>query len=382
MLLFGCDAPKDTIPVNQNEPKQKEARVSMAFTGDLLFEQGLYDALDHYHFGTYFDKVKPYLQADIVVGNQEVPIGGEALGVSGVAFTFNAPEKIAEQLPQVGFDIMSVATNHSYDMGYQGVVNTLRHLHDNGIQTFGLYEQKETVNEPCIIEKNGIKIAFLAYTYDTNVPIEPPYAYVVKTFLNEQHEFDNEKREMLKQDVETAKQKADVVIVAMHWGNEFTYAINEIQSAAANYLNELGVDLIIGNHPHTLQTMEEITNEQNGNRTIVFYSLGNFVSAAAMVDRADVAFANMYEVGAIVNLELVKHPLTKQVTIEHMVLTPIINHFEHGYTNFSLIPFKDYNETLAAQHYQREYSADFNCTWIKQQIHDLFEGKVLIDDQP
>lgn len=362
------------------EEEVTQQRVSMAFTGDLLFEQGLYDAWDNYQFGTYFDQVKPYLQADLVVGNQEVPIGGEELGVSGVAYTFNAPKQIADQLPSVGFDILTLSNNHSYDMGYQGVVNTLNNLKANNLETVGMYATQEAANEIKVIEKNGMKIAFLAYTYDTNEAIPDEYEYVIKTFLNDQHEFDEVHKEMIKHDVERAKQEADIVIAAMHWGTEFTYGINANQIDATNYLNELGVDLIIGNHPHCLQTMEEVTNEYNDHKTIVFYSLGNFVSSAAMVDRASIEFANMYEIGAILNLDIVKDVKTNQITIEHMKLTPIVNHFEHGYTNFKLIPFKDYNETLASKHYQREFSNDFNYEWIKGQLHQLYEGKIKIDE--
>ena len=379
ICTYGCKDKKRAYLIDEITPPLGDSVVSMTFTGDLLFEQGLYDSLDDYDFGTYFDQIKPYLKGDIVIGNQEVPIGGEELGVSGVAFTFNAPKKVADQLPEIGFDIMSVATNHSYDMGYQGVFNTLKHLHDNGIATFGLYAQKEDKDQIYVIEKHGIRIALLAYTYDTNEWIEPEHDYVVKTFLNEQRVLDDEKREMLREDVEKAKEQADVVIAAMHWGNEFTYTLNQAQLETADYLNELGVDLIIGNHPHNIQTMEELINETNAHRTIVFYSLGNFVSAAAMVDRASIEFANMYEVGAILNLDIVKDRDSGEITIQHMVITPIINHFEHGYTNFALIPFSDYSEELASQHYQREFSEQFNREWIAAQLHDLFDGKITLE---
>ena len=378
ICTYGCKDKKRAYLIDEITPPLGDSVVSMTFTGDLLFEQGLYDSLDDYDFGTYFDQIKPYLKGDIVIGNQEIPIGGEELGVSGVAFTFNAPKKVADQLPEIGFDIMSVATNHSYDMGYQGVFNTLKHLHDNGIATFGLYAQKEDKDQIYVIEKHGIRIALLAYTYDTNEWIEPEHDYVVKTFLNEQRVLDDEKREMLREDVEKAKEQADVVIAAMHWGNEFTYTLNQAQLETADYLNELGVDLIIGNHPHNIQTMEELINETNAHRTIVFYSLGNFVSAAAMVDRASIEFANMYEVGAILNLDIVKDRDSGEITIQHMVITPIINHFEHGYTNFALIPFSDYSEELASQHYQREFSEQFNREWIAAQLHDLFDGKITL----
>lgn len=381
ITLSGCTKTSEetTPPPKEEEVKDEIKKVSMSFTGDLLFEQGLYDSQDNYQFGTYFDQVKPYLQGDIVVGNQEVPIAGKAMEVSGVAFSFNAPEEVAQQLPKVGFDVMTLSNNHSYDRGFEGAVKTIQNLQDNGITTVGMYANKEDADKITVIEKNGIRIAFLAYTYDTNEYIDNDHAFVVKTFLNDAREFDQAHQDMLKADVAKAKEQADVVIAAMHWGNEFTYSINSTQLQATDVLNEAGVNLIIGNHPHTLQTMEVVTNDKNDNETIVFYSLGNFVSSAADVGRASETFTNMYEIGGIVNLDITLDPATKKVTMENMVLTPIVNHFEHGYTNFALMPFSSYTDELAQKHYQREYSSDFNITWLKQQIDSLFHDKITMN---
>lgn len=373
-----CACAQTTSKELEPEPTKKtEAHLTMSITGDLLFEQGLYDSWNDYEFGSYFDQVKPYLKGDIVIGNQEVPIGGEALGVSGVAFTFNAPEKIATQLPSVGFDVMTLSNNHSYDMGYQGVVNTLQNLQNAGIQTVGLYATQAAQDTITVLDKHGIKVAFLAYTYDTNYAFEYDHPEITKTFLNEQHEFDEAHQAMIEKDVKKAKQMADVIVVSMHWGNEFTYELSPTQLAAAQFLNEQGVDLVIGNHSHCLQTMDTLVNEE-GKETIVFYSLGNFVSAAANVDRASETFTNMYEIGGIVNLRITKNLTTQQSSIDRVVLTPIVNHFEGGYTNFALMPWNQYHEDLAAQHGQRVYSESFHCDWINEQIQSLFEGKVNI----
>lgn len=381
LLMHGCHKKNLQEKIQQPEPQvEEDKKVSLSFTGDLLFEQGLYDAMENYQFGTYFDEIKPYLKGDLVIGNQEVPIGGKEMGVSGVAFVFNAPEEIASQLHDVGFDIMTLSNNHSYDMGYQGVVNTLENLKNAQIETVGMYATLEAYQNIKVIEKTGIKIAFLAYTYDTNLPFEYDYDFITKTFLNEQHEFDQAHQEMLQEDIAKAKEQADVVITAMHWGTEFSYELNETQRLASEFLNDQGVDLIIGNHPHCLQTMDILKNETTGKETVVFYSLGNFVSSAAMVDRASMQFANMYEIGAIANLDIILDAKTNEVSIENMEITPIVNHFEHGYTNFALLPFSNYNEELASKHYQREYSLDFNYEWLKQQIDSLFEGKIKITE--
>lgn len=376
ILLVGCS--NNTTPVSPEPETSNIKSVSLTFTGDLLFEQGLYDYLDNYQFGDYFDKIKPYLKGDLVIGNQEVPIGGEELGISGEAYVFNAPASIASQLSDVGFNVFTLSNNHSNDKGYEGIVNTLYNLDKANINTVGLYDTQENSNKIKVIEVNDIKIAFLAYTYDTNIPLDSSYDYAVKTFLNGNLEFDQAHKEMLKSEIELAKSQADIVIASMHWGNEFTYGINQSQIDATNLMNEAGVNLIIGNHPHCLQTMEVVTNEYNENETIVFYSLGNFVSAAAMVDRASIDFTNMYEVGGVLNLDIEVNSETDDVNINNMVLTPTINHFEHGYQNFSIIPFSEYTEELANKHYQREFSDNFNIEWLSSQINQLFKGKITL----
>ena len=178
--------------------------------------------------------------------------------------------------------------------------------------------------------------------------------------------------------MEQAQEQADVVIAAMHWGNEFTFERNAAQTQTAAYLNDLGVNIIIGNHPHCLQTMERLTNAE-GKETWVFYSLGNLVSAAAMVDRASVDFANLYEMGGIVNLDVVIDGESGEVRIEHAWLTPVINHFDVNYSHFQLIPLKDYTEELAAAHCQRQYSANFSKAWLEDQLHVLFDRKIRLD---
>lgn len=318
------------------------------------------------------------MQGDIVVGNQEVPIAGEDLGISGVAYSFNAPDWIAPQLADVGFDVLTMSNNHVYDRGYEGVCQTLENLENSGITAVGLYPDEKSAEDVTVIEKNGIRIAFLAYTYDTNIPIEQKYAFVTKTFLNDAGQFDKEHQQMLKEDVEKARSQADAIVVSMHWGREFTFELNEAQKQAAAYLNDLGVDLIIGNHPHCLQTMQRLVN-QEGKETMVFYSLGNLVSAAAMVDRASVDFANLYEMGAIVHLNVVKDGESGKIRIEQVHLTPYINHFDVNYSHFQLIPFSEYTEELAQEHCQRQYANNFTKEWLQEQLNFLFERKVQLD---
>lgn len=375
MLLGGCRKQEQTP---QPKPKKEHPirSVSLSFTGDILIEDALYNWMGKgYDFKNYFDKVTPYLKADLVIGNQEVVLGGETLGITGSDYTFNAPEEIAKQLPQIGFDVLTFANNHSYDRGMQGVVNTRKNLKAAGIQTTGAYEKKEQRDDILVVERNGIRFAILAYTYDTNQWIDAENSFAVNHFLNEEHMFDDRCKKQLARDVQKAKEQADVVIAAMHWGTEFTYEIDAAQRDAAGFLNEQGVDIIIGNHPHCLQRVETLTNAQ-GKETFVMYSLGNFVSAAMGVDRASEQFTNMYEIGAIVQCDVELNTKTGETTVKNKKMIPIVNHFDASYDGFRLLPFSSYTEELAAAHGQRTVSSDFTYAWLREQLKQLYDGEI------
>lgn len=379
-LCSSCSKqPAQKEEMKTEQPKAEKKEVSLTFTGDILIEDPLYvwmsdyQMKDTYSFKNYFDKIKPLLKGDVLIGNQEVPIAGREYGITGINFMFNAPEEIAPQLSNLGFDVLTFANNHSFDRGMVGVERTIDALNNAGIKTTGAFKEKD--HAPLIIEKNGIRIAILAYTYDTNQWIDENHEYAVNKFLNANHEFDEEHQAIIQADVEKAKANSDVIIATMHWGTEFTYDISKTQQQAAQFLNECGVDIIVGNHPHTLQGVDTLTNHA-GKKTFVMYSLGNFVSSAAAVSRASEQFQNMYEVGGIVHLDVVFDPNTKEVEIKNQKLDAIVNHFTYGYDQYELIPFKDYNEELATQHYQRSCSMYFTYDYLKQNLASLFDGKI------
>lgn len=174
------------------------------------------------------------------------------------------------------------------------------------------------------------------------------------------------------EDVVRAQEESDCVIVCMHWGTEFTYELNAAQTILSKQLADAGVDVIVGNHPHTIQPASWIEG-QNGHKTLCFYSLGNLVSSAYLVDRADEVFQNMYEVGSIAQFTLKKKD-DGSVEVLDPCLIPIVNHFEGEYTNFHIYPLKAYTEELAAMHSQRQYSELFSKAWLDEQVRFVFEG--------
>lgn len=376
LVLGGCQTSSNPLTLKPGVDRSNELlipiqRVSLTFTGDLLFESANYaDAQGD--FSSYFFGIKPYLSGDFVIGNQEVVIGGEALGVSGDPFVFNAPEGLAKELAKAGFNVLTLSNNHIFDKGLPGITNTLKHLSDASITAIGLTDDPNQAATIPILEKNGIKIALLTYTYAINRKPPAHLSFVTRVFLNAQREFDAQKEAQLRADIQAAKAQSDAVIVAIHWGREFTYTLSESQRHAARVMNEEGVDLVIGNHPHTPQTAEVLTSA-SGHRTIVFYSLGNLVSGETDIYRTNDFFNAMFQTGILVQATIVKNLKTAGVFVDDVRIIPIVNHFEVGRRQFRLIPLSDYTEELAALHAQHATVPFFTKAFIDEQMQSLYD---------
>ena len=172
----------------------------------------------------------------------------------------------------VGFNVVLHATNHALDKGKTAVLNCIdfwKTKHPD-IGMIGIYDSQESRDSIYVTEKNGIKVAILNYTYGTNgipLPSDMPYAV---NMLDET---------TVRSDVAKAKQMADFVIVAPHWGTEYTHDIVDYQKRWTDIFADCGVDLVIGTHPHVVEPVETV--EKNGHSMLVYYSIGNFINSTA-----------------------------------------------------------------------------------------------------
>ena len=222
-----------------------------------------------YNYDHLYDEIKDdIMAADIAVVNQETILGGRDLTYSGYP-AFNSPTEIGDALINAGFDVVLHATNHTLDKGLQGVLNTLDYWDKHPeITVLGINRSGEDRNRIAIIEKNGIRIAMLNYTYGLNgykIPEDRPY---LVNLLD---------KDLMEADLKKARSEADFVVVFPHWGTEYSYEPSKSQKELVEFFYELGVDLVIGTHPHVLQPVELITSE-SGHNMLVYYSLGNFLS--------------------------------------------------------------------------------------------------------
>ena len=351
-----------TPPVTKEEEPQ---RVKITLVGDILFESPLYRDLDSRETNgdEYFKRINDrYFKVDdLTLANMEVPIGTKDMKVSGDGFNFCASPKMGELVAHQSFEVLSTANNHTYDREEDGINSTLDFFKNNSsILTVGTYYDKEDRNKPRIIEKNGIKFGFLAYTYGTNIRVPENLREKVGLFNNPSNPNDASLyREKMKTEITNLRNKVDVLIVFMHWGNEFTYSENSKQKELAAFLNELKVDIIVGSHSHCMQPIEWINKDYS---TLVYYSLGNFVSADDDISRTPSGqeeFDNAYQVGLLSTLEIVKDDTIK---IENINTGLIINYFDKNMKNFELIPYDEYNEIYEKSHYR--YSYGMTRSWI------------------
>ena len=226
-----------------------------------------------YDFSNVFKNIKDYTEnADITIGNLETTFAGESRGYTGYP-TFNTPEVLGKTLKDIGVDVLSTANNHCMDKGYSGLVSTLNFLDEYGISHMGTSRNEEEQNKILVKDVNGIKIAFLSFTYGTNgITVPSDKSYSVNLI----------DKELMKKQIELAKvENVDVICVNMHWGIEYKLKQNSTQEDLADFLFKNGVDIILGSHPHVLEPMEKrtITLEDGTTKDgFVIYSLGNFVS--------------------------------------------------------------------------------------------------------
>ena len=267
------DQPSNTSEQStKEEPEIKTTSFDLIAVGDMLIHEGVYrDAKSpdgSYDFKPMFENIKPTISSyDLAYYNQETILGGTTLGLSGYPM-FNSPQEVGDAAIDTGFDLVSLATNHTLDKGEAGVLNSVEYWNRQPIIASGQWASQESRNEVKTYEKNGITYAFFSYTIPTN-GLTPPAG---KDYLTNIYS-----REKAKQDIDKIKNKVDLIIVAMHWGTEYVLGdITTEQEQEANYLSSLGVQLIIGAHPHVIEPVTYIEN--NDTKTFVIYSLGNFIS--------------------------------------------------------------------------------------------------------
>lgn len=329
----------EITPPDVHEPAEP-TRITFLAAGDNVIHPCIYiDARNRataetrqYNFKPMYADVIDYITSfDLAFINQETLMGGDDLGLSGYP-QFNSPQDLGRDLKDIGFDIVNIAHNHMCDKGEKGLLGTIDFFESekmSGVTMIGGYRNEEDFDSIRTVEKNGVTISLLSYTYGTNGISLPSSSELVVPYIND--------NDIIRQ-CALAEDAGDITVVSIHWGEENVSTPTSEQKRIARLLAENGADVIIGHHPHVLQPIEWIEHE--GGSTLCIYSLGNLVSAMMY-------WENM--VGGFFSFEIVSDT-NGTVTVENVKFVPTAFFYGPSYYNSHLYFLKDYPEDVAKNH--------------------------------
>lgn len=354
-----------TQPAPETTAEPEKETVSIIMVGDVLLHEKVAESGKRddgtYNYDHFFANVKDeILGADIAIVNQEVILGGKELGLTGYP-SFNGAFEVGDAEANVGFNVVLHATNHALDKGKTAVLNCIdfwKTKHPD-IGMIGIYDSQESRDSIYVTEKNGIKVAILNYTYGTNgipLPSDMPYAV---NMLDET---------TVRSDVAKAKQMADFVIVAPHWGTEYTHDIVDYQKRWTDIFADCGVDLVIGTHPHVVEPVETV--EKNGHSMLVYYSIGNFINSTAetgsgIADRM---------LGAMATVTIEKDENGGAVKISDYGVIPLVTHVKTGQAQTTTYKLSDYTQEMAAQNEIVASDPAFSLEYCKNICRNVFKN--------
>ena len=349
---------KDEETIVVNVPEEKTSSLSLVMVGDNLIHSSIYKDANRlgggngYDFKPIIEYIKEKVQNyDLAYYNQETILGGEELGLSDYP-CFNSPYEVGDAMIDAGFNLVSLATNHTLDRGEKAIINSCNYWkNQEGVMTAGSYCSEEDRNKVKVMEKNNISYSLLSYTYGTNgiaVPSGKEYLVNVWPTNGNNPETDSAYeayKETVKEDIARVRDKVDVLMVAMHWGVEYTHTPTAYQIDMAKFLEEQGVDIIIGSHPHVVMPVTWI------NDTLVIYSLGNLISA----QETDLDYAKM--VGLMTSVKITKTVKNGESKITLGDLNNELLYTSHpSWRNYKVIPFSSPDIENYNSDYERLYN--------------------------
>jgi hypothetical protein len=340
----------ENIPTPQIIEVGEVKNITIASVGDIMMHEAQIKSGSlgngNYDYSLMFKSIKPYIEkADFAIGNLETTLAGNEKKYTGYPM-FNAPEILAKNIKDAGFDMVTTANNHSLDRKFYGVVKTIENLDKEGLLHIGTYKTKEDSEAIFVEDIKGVKVAFLVYTYGTNGMVIPE-KFAVNLI----------DRSRIFEDIKKAKAlNVDMIITSMHFGNEYQTTQNKTQEDLVNFLFQNGVDAVLGSHPHVLQPVEmkKIKDVYGVEKErFVIYSQGNIV--ANMPDR----YKNS---GVIINLNIKKDKNGTTIDKVEYIPTMVDSYYNANAkkTTFEILPILS----------QGDYSSHQKNTVIKQSFTD------------
>lgn len=319
---------------NSDEKNQlsQKITVNIKAVGDNLIHSPIYNSCkteDGFNFDGLYENISPVMkEADIAAINQETIFVESVAALSGYP-AFGTPQQVGESIVRAGFNLITHATNHTYDKGYDALLHTMGFWSkQKNVTVLGINGSEEKQQTIDIWEKDSLSIAMLNFTYGLNgYRLPESKKYLVNILdggsLNEKL-------------IKDAEEKADITVVFVHFGTEYTHTPTKKQKEDIEFLVKNGADIIIGTHPHVIQPVAEHIAE-NGNKAIVFYSLGNFISNQSGVEKI---------LGAMADVTISKE--NGKTFVEDYKILPIVTHVSDG--KYSVYMLSDYTDELAKKH--------------------------------
>lgn len=343
-----------------DKKQAEDNEVTLVMVGDMLMHMPINRSgqradgdMDFTHLFTYTKRM--ISEADLALVNQEVILGGEELGISGYPM-FNTYYEVGDALADAGFDVVLHATNHAVDRGKDGLLNCISFWEEKypDIAYLGIQDSQEDRDNIYIFEKNGIKISVLNYTYGLNgLPLPEDMPYAVNLMDKEQMAID----------ITKAKELSDFVVVCPHWGTEYVLTASSYQKDYAQFFLENGVDLVIGTHPHVIEPVEMLFDD-NGNKMLVYYSLGNYVNSTASEEN-DIGKRML---GAIAEVCIEKDE-KGEVSIKEYKAHPIVTYVSANKKTISVFPMRMFNDELA----NRSFTIKLDTNFSKEYLKDIWQ---------
>ena len=385
--LFGCrqiddssasentasqSSSSDSAAVSSEAPPAKDpVSIKLVAAGDNLIHSGIYNQAraraggSGYDFNYAYQNVKSLINGDINVLNQETLLVAPTFAPSNYPL-FSTPVEVGDLMIEMGFNVFTLANNHMLDKGTKGIQTSLEYFgkqKEKGVITAGQFRNQAELDEIRTITKNDVTVGFVSVTEHTNGLSLPASSDIKILYTSDE--------EAIEKQIKATKEKCDIVVVAAHWGVENSSVVHqENQKELAQKMVDWGAGLIIGTHPHVLQPMEYLQNP-DGDKVLVAYSLGNFISA---MNKAPCML------GGLLDLTITKNYATGKTLVTTAALVPIVTHFNARYQNIQVYPYEKYTEELANKHGVKTVKggySGFNKAYLKNLLHKTIDEEFL-----
>lgn len=356
-----ADLPNEVETTAQAEPT--EITVNFLSVGDNLIHDGIYEQArkraggSGYDFSYCYENIaSDVAAADVATINQETIIASSR-EPSGYPM-FNSPKEVGDEIAKIGFDVIAMANNHMVDQGESGLRQAIEYWDSvDCVTRTGAYKNAEEMNKVEYIESNGMKIGLVSATQYTNGLYLPSDSELKIIYTS--------REDLIESKIKNAKEQCDMVLVNIHWGNEYETKPTSEQRELAEKMANWGADVIIGHHPHVLQPVEFIEKD-DGTKTLVTYSLGNFVS------QQDTPLRTL---GGMLKYSVTKDLKTQKLSIDNVSFVPIVTHYVRGVDDVKIYKLCEYTDELASRQASRLNCSNLSVAYYEDKLSEIVDNE-------